>query len=1666
VGDQIDKSDCTASHAEVVFRDEYLSRADMWRLTISELANKPVYKSQKLLFMGTIKATIKSLYVGGRNVSSAYFSSQTIPIFRSESARFVIFIQMSREMWDFDSEGTGEIMFNRVINGFLPELFKRWQKSNVRHLVSIVMFTRLEYDRRITADISSFRSETDSLFSAPKTPPQRLRDFYRVVVSDMASGQWTIILNELKKEFRTFLRDVSIQKVDVSSNASSFASPQKGLDPDQVESRPVIAGWPTAALRGNILEAINIASSQFSCDYIDRDLVRTGISVMVITAGTGVFEVDAMALVRTTESLTNNGIGIDLVCLSKMPLHSVPLFQFRKLQDRLDLCNRSIVRQSIRNQSPPVVYSPMGSFPSRTFEVSPSATTEYGSMTGPPSKILSLESPDQWDYHIPQWIDISFWASETGSSGRKARHARLTASSSLGRESYHREFVPRVRMYELQMMGVMENEMSNIFVPYLSEEVIALAPSSNYARSKNRFLKVGSDFGRQRTSSRSPHRAMITSPLAQSPSFKDSAVKRVLPSVQLDQEKGLDWMDVYDDLVFRPFRKPKRVKAKPKVEPKLKKVDLQVNIPASQGSSGHASMEHDEAQDRGRTHNQQIQRKQNHTSTEPFSKPLSANVGEVRTGKKDGEAKPARISRQISFALRGLGPVPRAVASTEINIENVKAGKPFSGLSSTNVLASSSKSLATTEHSPVPAAIINHERPLRPDSISSTAKSQGTAVRNPGSSLSRPISIKNVKTDVHEEDKLPLGAENSFSTATTQVPMETKNIDIPQKDSHSKDLGHHRKKLEPTASDREPLRSPEKRPWLRTVNPCNPAKNDPKTAVSFGRWQHVYPHAPRASSVKWKSLCSPAAVPLITEDFPSEEELAFDYTQEVHGVFQNEDNELSEVPKARHVLMRDLISLRFSHGYQMVVGDTANKITGHSVDVFDPESLARPGSVILMSMGNTIQKLACEIGGHVTITKYTRNPLPELLDPTNRERSFEFFATIRTILAEDYVPRKINVADLDEAYDWNLVDSFIAGDYNPDTDYIERLRFWRARFVLLPVELPSNARRGLHLLTEDTEEEVRLEGIRKVTQMWQRYRYVQSDERKFQSSLRKRKDSNPLDILYQTRNPSEVIAAELDKSLLTDSGLEAGPTQLLPDSELLQRSNINLSILAQTIQSDRGITIINRRWHWRLHYNCFIGVELTSWLLQNFRDIDTREEAVEFGNELMTNGLFQHVEKRHNFRDGNYFYQFAADYRVSRPDIKNSWFQSRRSDRSVPSTPMSETLPKDSPLASRSRSSSNNDDETTDSSVPTPTRTAKSRVTVNLSKSMRYDVDHRKRSDRPEIIELHYDRIHNPDNCYHFRIDWLNVTSKLIEDAIVTWATTADKYGLKLVEVPMAEASSISNKEPFRSPYVIKLKVPPPNDQTSNILNATSFSPQGGIDGTYYQKAILKHFNFVLDLEAASAFPADVEVTYSWGKPTYRYPQYVHRSGVLLAQITDDGNFLLTANRLYNTRSAASKEAAKLEREDHFYRRPRGYVDTDKVSPHPSPLVRATPDVLGGGHAHFDMSNISMTPEHIKNELETFCEDGDRLAAFYNTTSARASPAPGQALLDISIPSLRLPPSVVRRDVSPSPNIDAVAAGTENSAENGTSPRGSVDRGWGQESLMLNRLGGAKFPGD
>jgi hypothetical protein len=1668
----------------------------MWRMAISELSKRTVYKNQKLLFMGTIKATIKHIYINGHSVHSGYFSSRTKPVFRSESARYVLFIQMSKEMWDFDAEGAGEIMFNKVVGGFLPDLFKRWLRINARHLVTIILFTRMQYDGET---ISDRPKDTPKAMNA-ESQPGAIRDYYRVVVSDMASGDWVNILYQLKKEFRTFLREVSI--VPKSSEQEQHFDRN---DAKPTISDTIVAGKPSSASQGNILEAINLAAAQFSKDYIDRDLVRTGISVIVVTPGTGVFEVDYNMLKLTTDTLMGSGIGIDLVCLSPMPLHSVPLFKYRPprsisaVQSVLSK-RQNEKRNSLRNttelddKTPRQYESMLGSM------VRSSSATGLQPAIGEHT-VFPSESQDDWRFAMPYWVDVSFWSGTADDTLELTKPRKADRIVKRTRKK-GRVFSLRCRLYELQMMGVMENELGDISIPYLEEELLYPhhVPQQTETPEARRSA-VG--------------KAVMNSTTA-SGSYSSRGDREYIEG-QLDEASAAykAWMEAYDDGVFAPPMET------PMLSDQRTRGDSQTHgSPELSRGSYLSSSFHSIGPSFGKTarppsdttfHQLMHQRSRELESQSPRSQhqyleqkpPTGAPRADVlrrqrvllgnntesgrvsvhrrgRSGDSQDLYKSMQSTPRHSPApSRGHSPprnagsqlarpqvAPKAMSSVGAKMEAKPRGNWFLRQISFGGKATPAKPTiadATIDISQgnVKPAMLTVEKNQKGAIAERLASTRTTSTEKP----SEPIAIRAAsRADLSD---LPPSIHPARSVDTVRELKPAQTISSSQSNSIIRDPGSTfllagsralgdlvppKPTLSSSGGARDVPRtlSPTSAiaPWAILVNPCNPKKNSINPKNQFRRWHHVFPRTLRAGTVKWRSLCSPAAVPLTHEWFPTAEQVATEYNESPYKITQNEDDEMLEAPRSREALVRELIAFRLSHGFQIIVGSSVAEFSGRQEktlgSILAPDYMSVDGDTVFMSVGNNIHQLVCVAGGEVEVKRYNRKPTTALESSAGIDTPFPYRAYIRTAFEQHYNPRDIILRPPRKEYNWNFIDTFLAGYHEELSDV---LRFWRARFVLIPVEIPALNRRPLTMLTEDSPEEIRLEGIRKLTQLWQRYRYTSPEERHFQTATaKKQKDPNPLAIAYHTRDPSAILAAGPEVALFSETESEFQPT-LFTESEKYHTSNIDLKKLAEDLQGEKGIQMLDRRWHWKLHYTCFLGFDLVNWLLSNFKDIETRDEAVERGNELMNKGLFIHVQGRHQFRDGNFFFQIAPEYRAARPESRMGWFGMRKSDKSVPSTPLTDG-PRTSPLTARStksRPSTGDSSSTSDSSregEKTPTRMGSPKRKVTLSRVMRYDVDSRKRSYRPELISLHYDRLHNPDNCYHIRIDWMNVTAKLIEDTIVTWATSLEKYGLKLVEVPIAEVADIVEYHPFRSPYSVRLALQPPQAQPETVWDSMHFSPQySKSDKFAYHKALLRKLNFVLDMEAASAFPSNIDVTYSWGNPDYKYNQFIHRSGTLMAQITDEGDFLLLANRLAHNRTKDNSRIRLTDPYEHKKATTDGSQSSrlpstpaERANPHrspfSSPLARPVQDSSLLHTALQDRSMaasaqstyaVAQTAEQVKDEVEAFCLDANLLSAFYNE-AFRQLPSPSPRILpvlDDKIPNLGLPPAISIREASP-----------------------------------------------
>lgn len=136
---KVDKRSVTLDSVELTFKEQYVGRSEMWRLSKS-LRDSCVYVNKKVdLCQGQVRCTVNELWSQGDRVSSGIVTNETKIVFRSPTAMVYLFIQMSSEMWQYDNHG--ELFFEKAC-GFLDQLFDKWEKKGSSHEVTIVLFSR------------------------------------------------------------------------------------------------------------------------------------------------------------------------------------------------------------------------------------------------------------------------------------------------------------------------------------------------------------------------------------------------------------------------------------------------------------------------------------------------------------------------------------------------------------------------------------------------------------------------------------------------------------------------------------------------------------------------------------------------------------------------------------------------------------------------------------------------------------------------------------------------------------------------------------------------------------------------------------------------------------------------------------------------------------------------------------------------------------------------------------------------------------------------------------------------------------------------------------------------------------------------------------------------------------------------------------------------------------------------------------------------------------------------------------------------------------------------------------------------------------------------------------------------------------------------------------
>ena len=413
-------------------------------------------------------------------VSSGLVTADTKFTFRSRSARLLFLIQLSEEMWEYADDG--EVYFEKVI-GFLRLLLAQWKQTHVSHSLSLILFSRThaqphkqraEHDDaeaeggedeweededdvdESTDDEADGEQEDDDdddlevdkepfqtpLCTAPKllysmdNVGRLFVDHYEAVVdgdapADDDTGQWSDrLLVSLKQSFHRYQHQMRWDR-------RTTITPEQIIRPHGMQHLPKQYQQPftatlvaSTAVDGNVLEAINCCVSIFDKHYVDRDLYRTGQNIVLFSAGHGLFLVSPGLAQLTKQRMVDGGIGCDLICMTRPPLHAVPLFIYRT-ELLIDPFSFIYARTDPPGQSPPPqqpqqqgdnterIQQPKPPLYQRSTSLGQLSTNERiahpPALTIPPHPALPASLAPMagqshlGDWYIPHWISIFFY---------------------------------------------------------------------------------------------------------------------------------------------------------------------------------------------------------------------------------------------------------------------------------------------------------------------------------------------------------------------------------------------------------------------------------------------------------------------------------------------------------------------------------------------------------------------------------------------------------------------------------------------------------------------------------------------------------------------------------------------------------------------------------------------------------------------------------------------------------------------------------------------------------------------------------------------------------------------------------------------------------------------------------------------------------------------------------------------------------------------------------------------------------------------------------------------------------------------------------------------------------------------------------------------------------
>ncbi|XP_005093712.1 GATOR complex protein Iml1 isoform X2 [Aplysia californica] len=1391
---KVDPKTVVLDLVELLFKEQYFGRSDMWRLC-KTLTNTCVYLKKTIEF-AEMRTTVNELWARGENVTCGVITEDTRIVFRSPTAVVQIFIQMSSEMWDFDLHG--DLYFEKAVNGFLTDLFDKWKDQNCVHDVTIVLFSRTFYEAQSVEDFPPSVRECLQI----DTKGRIYEDFYRVIVQNERYEEWSSVLRELRTLFNVYQETV----------LHYHSHGQQGWRMPKATN--------SLASQGNFLETLNMSLNLFEKYYLDRNFDRTGKVSVVITPGPGVFEVDRQLANITKQRTIDCGVGSDLVCMGEQPLHAAPLFKFHSK-----------------------------------------------------SSHKSIEVGD--DYNIPHWMNHSFYMSKNQIE-----------------DHMNSSFVPRIKPPPALLKELEEGpkHVKKNLLPRKDDSNDDNIPFVDYDEYDAQVFKLPSGTAPRTYSARGTTLNNIFNRGPALPKTFSEARQRLRPrqrhisdevSAYMNDHKepGKDTSAAisipghrasHDDMSFSFGCYPIHERAMSRDSYESSESDELINLRPVVGSAG-SPVGHSRNLHNYRPHRALIN---------PFA--------------------PSRLQfKMTSNRRRWVHAFPVDQRGMQMQARHVH-------------------SVSHLDHDD-DFPFSNREAVQSP-TVTVTTKSKKPFVSQVSSSFGDGAELHSQSGDsIISESPV-----SRFEGALAKRHGSEAVVPSAARHSHSNRM-FHGNKLKIFGS----VKSGSEQEWSPDMNTgydWRPLASDLQDHSGSRLTKSIYRGDIQSNlfsagiTVDWKSLTIPASLPVTTDYFPDRRSLHYDYVVSEYELLPEdvnaeiwaswsrspsyEDKTLlvyRRAPLNTHEVFLELISQRLGQGFQLITkkkprtseSGKTNLQPHSSASGFMRPSIRAVDEEYYMSIGRIYHKVTLS-GQTVRVTRYwPRHPQPQL--------HYEYRYRFKAPDSFSYDVSWTNFCNERlENYNWNHLDQYICTGGDWEYGLIDPLRYWRSRFLLMPLSNPATKK-----ITDRETTRCDIYEEKSATELQQ----LISGFIRFLESMNKMKRPSP----QQRKSKADAAASASANNAGSGSGGDSSPRK--PDGESgskekeerLSLASSSARLVEALTDPIHGLNLFQQQAG--LPLNTFISAEAVAWCSQNVAGAESTMQAVTVMQRLMDEQYVLHASGnlKHRFIYG--FYLYYIPQRVlqkggqsaepsSHPTTHlntpgtnhNSLFQNEWCEVSVlPVKHMKEertdvacepVIIEESPPRTKFYVPQEGPRKSSDSMLVPELEdwrelTGQSKqcwgqqTATLLHKYVNVEVDPQRKSERKEIAMARYHAYYSPKCAFELQIQWMVSTGCVLGDLVYAFARRASSCGFHLMPVPCDPFALpyTENSDPLRGPIFVP-------------LNMTAFeedlfedcSDEKRQEMLYIiQDAIIKRFGFL---------PVSVKVPDSHGSSSMQEEncnhQYVH----------------------------------------------------------------------------------------------------------------------------------------------------------------------------------------------